>query len=617
MSGRRNETTIRHLIQSVPGNNICADCHTRGVQWASWNLGIFLCLRCATIHRKLGTHVSKIKSVSLDQWTDEQVNNMRDWGNINANRYWNPSPLDHPLPMNAHSDDNVMEKYIRDKYEKKLFLEETTNKKGPSLPPRSNASANSAGASSSRSNYKSSLKAIHDMGFTNDTINLKALEEAHGDINVAVEKIVQELKKNTSNSASSSSMKPNSRSSYKAPKISSARLSRRNKNLHVRFEDGSKPGDEDGSVGDTRATSPTLNPFEQMMAMTNQGMSVAPGVETTSSPFFRAPVEPNQPLQPSMTGPAATSSYENMSMPSYSIDSSSMYPQTGSSSAAPPPAQPLQRSHTGVASYDYNYPFNSNYSLPSNTTGSNPFYDYSSAAPSTPGMSASTNYPNNGNSLYYGNSYPNMTDNISLPDMSKLSLGESNNAPSNPSSQYLSSTLSPQYGASGTNFSQSSTDPYNLRTDVYNPSVSSYSAQPSTLQLQPTGLAPPSSGEIPLQGTGQPFMQSQMGMQSNNYQMPLGNTWMEYGDVSQQGTAMPMNEMNYPGVMNYDPNMPMNTGYYMQGYNNTMMPSEGMYQSADVYGDPMNPGSSGGMGGPASSTSNADNYLQRIMHGKR
>lgn len=36
-------------------------------------MGIFLCMRCATIHRKLGTHVSKVKSLSMDSWTNEQV----------------------------------------------------------------------------------------------------------------------------------------------------------------------------------------------------------------------------------------------------------------------------------------------------------------------------------------------------------------------------------------------------------------------------------------------------------------------------------------------------------------------------------------------------------------
>lgn len=44
-----------------------------GPRWASWNLGIFVCIRCAGIHRNLGVHISKVKSVNLDQWTQEQV----------------------------------------------------------------------------------------------------------------------------------------------------------------------------------------------------------------------------------------------------------------------------------------------------------------------------------------------------------------------------------------------------------------------------------------------------------------------------------------------------------------------------------------------------------------
>lgn len=36
-------------------------------------MGIFLCMRCAAIHRKLGTHISKVKSLSMDSWSNEQV----------------------------------------------------------------------------------------------------------------------------------------------------------------------------------------------------------------------------------------------------------------------------------------------------------------------------------------------------------------------------------------------------------------------------------------------------------------------------------------------------------------------------------------------------------------
>ena len=54
-------------------NKYCVDCDSKGPRWASWNLGVFLCIRCAGIHRNLGVHISKVKSVNLDSWTPQQV----------------------------------------------------------------------------------------------------------------------------------------------------------------------------------------------------------------------------------------------------------------------------------------------------------------------------------------------------------------------------------------------------------------------------------------------------------------------------------------------------------------------------------------------------------------
>ena len=42
-------------------------------RWASWNIGVFICIRCAGFHRNLGVHISKVKSVNLDSWTAEQI----------------------------------------------------------------------------------------------------------------------------------------------------------------------------------------------------------------------------------------------------------------------------------------------------------------------------------------------------------------------------------------------------------------------------------------------------------------------------------------------------------------------------------------------------------------
>lgn len=68
----RNERELQELLR-VPGNGQCADCSARNPGWASWNLGIFLCMRCASLHRKMGTHISKVKSLSMDTWSSEQV----------------------------------------------------------------------------------------------------------------------------------------------------------------------------------------------------------------------------------------------------------------------------------------------------------------------------------------------------------------------------------------------------------------------------------------------------------------------------------------------------------------------------------------------------------------
>lgn len=53
-----------------------------GPRWASWNTGVFICIRCAGIHRNLGVHISRVKSVNLDQWTPEQIQvKTSDWIN--------------------------------------------------------------------------------------------------------------------------------------------------------------------------------------------------------------------------------------------------------------------------------------------------------------------------------------------------------------------------------------------------------------------------------------------------------------------------------------------------------------------------------------------------------
>lgn len=73
----------RQLLQllKVAGNERCADCNTEGPEWASVSFGVFLCTVCASVHRQLGAHISRIKSIKLDNWEDSQIAAMKDMGN--------------------------------------------------------------------------------------------------------------------------------------------------------------------------------------------------------------------------------------------------------------------------------------------------------------------------------------------------------------------------------------------------------------------------------------------------------------------------------------------------------------------------------------------------------
>lgn len=117
-----------------PGNDICADCKARNPRWASHNLGIFVCVNCASIHRKLGTHITKVKSLTLDAWTKEQVEAMKQNGNIKSNAFYNPDEARHPPPTNMMEAerDSEIEKFIRAKYEFKWFM---NCKPSKSVPP--------------------------------------------------------------------------------------------------------------------------------------------------------------------------------------------------------------------------------------------------------------------------------------------------------------------------------------------------------------------------------------------------------------------------------------------------------------------------------------------------
>ncbi|PSS27009.1 ADP-ribosylation factor GTPase-activating protein [Actinidia chinensis var. chinensis] len=134
------------VLRKVCGNDKCADCGAPEPDWASLNLGVLVCIECSGVHRNLGVHISKVRSLTLDVkvWELSVITLFQSLGNTFANSVWeellqsrsgfqvdlvhtgsykSDKPQLFYIGKPSHADSiSLKEKFIHAKYAEKLFV---------------------------------------------------------------------------------------------------------------------------------------------------------------------------------------------------------------------------------------------------------------------------------------------------------------------------------------------------------------------------------------------------------------------------------------------------------------------------------------------------------------
>uniref|UniRef100_A0A3P9NKE6 Arf-GAP with coiled-coil, ANK repeat and PH domain-containing protein n=1 Tax=Poecilia reticulata TaxID=8081 RepID=A0A3P9NKE6_POERE len=118
----KGESALQKVL-AIPGNACCCDCGQPDPRWASINLGITLCIQCSGIHRSLGVHFSKVRSLTLDSWEPELLKLMCELGNGVINQIYEARREElgarKPQPGDPRHE---VEAYIKAKYVDRRFV---------------------------------------------------------------------------------------------------------------------------------------------------------------------------------------------------------------------------------------------------------------------------------------------------------------------------------------------------------------------------------------------------------------------------------------------------------------------------------------------------------------
>jgi hypothetical protein len=122
-------------------NKYCVDCLKPNPKWAAliavpsaqggiegpynetFYIGCFCCIECSGAHRRLGTHISFVRSIDLDTLKENEIKALEYGGNCLVNEIFEGKYMIKSIKPEPESGQKVREGFIRSKYEKKKYLD--------------------------------------------------------------------------------------------------------------------------------------------------------------------------------------------------------------------------------------------------------------------------------------------------------------------------------------------------------------------------------------------------------------------------------------------------------------------------------------------------------------
>lgn len=140
---------VLQRLRAEHANAHCAECGEGETAWASVNIGVFLCLRCADVHRALGTDISKVKGCAGTYlWGPDEIAQMQAVGNAAAEALYGGGCAEAKPAKEASKEERV--ELCRKKYEQRAWAPGSRRQKPAAAVYKGTESPAAAASANSR-----------------------------------------------------------------------------------------------------------------------------------------------------------------------------------------------------------------------------------------------------------------------------------------------------------------------------------------------------------------------------------------------------------------------------------------------------------------------------------